>query len=198
MATENEAVGLLGGSFDPVHRGHISIAKSFLQSSCISKLWILLTPESPHKKDQELTEYSSRMKMLQLSFKGIEGITITDLENRLSAPYYTVRTLRYLTNHYPGKSFFWCIGEDSLINFESWYRWEEILDLCNLLVALRPSSERSSLNSRIIENTHFVDHNPVDISSTRIRALAHESKNLTDFVLPSVASYIEQHKLYQS
>lgn len=197
MGVGGKAVGLLGGSFDPVHLGHLSIAKSFLESDCVSELWVLLTPESPHKAGQKLTHYDLRMEMLHRTFDEIEGIKITDVEQKLSPPYYTVRTLRYLTDQYPDTSFFWCIGEDSLASFESWYKWQEILDLCNLLVARRPASATSELNARILHHAYFVDHEPVDISSTEIRSLVQKGQNIQDFVLPSVAEFIDQQNLYQ-
>lgn len=197
MVVQNKAIGLLGGSFDPVHRGHLSIAKSFLKSDCIAELWILLTPESPHKTEQQLTSYDLRMEMLQRTFEGIKGIKITAVENKLSPPYYTVRTLRYLTGQYPDKSFFWCIGEDSLVNFESWHKWQEILDLCNLLVARRPAFATDELNSSILKHAYFIDHQPVDISSTEIRSLVRKGKSIRDYVLPSVAELIDQQNLYQ-
>jgi nicotinate-nucleotide adenylyltransferase len=159
---------------------------------------MLLTPESPHKEEQKLATYEARMEMLRLSFKGVNNINITDVERSLSPPYYTVQTLRYLTDQYSDTSFFWCIGEDSLVNFDSWHQWEEILDLCHLLVARRPSFEKSSVEPWILENAHFVDHQPVDISSTQIRTLAKEGQSIADLVPPPVADYIRKHSLYQS
>ncbi|MCW9706313.1 nicotinate (nicotinamide) nucleotide adenylyltransferase [Fodinibius salsisoli] len=197
MVVQDKAVGLLGGSFDPVHLGHLSIAKSFLESDGISELWVLLTPAAPHKEGQQLTSYELRMEMLHRTFDEIKGIKVTDIESRLSPPYYTVRTLRYLTRQYPDQPFFWCIGEDSLADFESWHKWQEILDLCNLLVARRPASETGALNAKIKNHAYFVDHQPVDISSTQIRSLVQEGKSISNFVPPSVAEFIAQHKLYQ-
>lgn len=197
MVLSEKAVGLFGGSFDPVHRGHISIAESFLNAYHISELWVMLTPESPHKQREEKTDYNLRFEMLQLAFADVKNAKVSDFEQQLSPPNYTVDTLKELKRIFKNKRFFLCMGEDSLIDFDSWYHWEEILEYCELLVARRPSYDVKKLNNKIRENTYFVSHKPMDISSTEIRKKVQEDEKIDDLVPTEVEEFILERKLYK-
>lgn len=192
-----QSVGLLGGSFDPVHNGHLSIARSFVESKYISELWLLLTPESPHKRKQEFTDYGLRLKMLSLAFQDCDNILPSDIEKQLSPPYYTVHTVRYLTEKYPNKEFFLCMGEDSLVNFSTWHKWEEILEYCDLLVAQRPSFQSQASDPVIRKKTHYINHEPIEFSSTEIRNKVQNGADITNLVPAPVADIITQFKLYR-
>lgn len=196
MCAYKQTVGLLGGSFDPVHNGHLSIARSFVESEYISELWLLLTPESPHKGKQEFTNYGLRLKMLSLAFRNCDNMLPSDIEKQLSPPYYTVHTMRHIVEKYPDKEFFLCMGEDSLENFHTWHQWEEILEYCDLLVARRTSFQPLRLDPVIRKKTHYVNHEPVDISSTEIRDKVRGKADITDLVPPPVADIIKQFRLY--
>lgn len=197
MADSKQAIGLLGGSFDPVHNGHVAIARSFIESHYISKLWILLTPYPPHKIDQPLSDYEDRFKMLQAAFQPFEHIEIQDIEKRLPRPSFTVQTLEYLIEQYPDKAFYLCMGEDSLRDFEEWKSWEKILELCDLLVAQRNTDKTTKLHSAIAENSHFVEHQPIDISSTKVRDRVTQGKNISSLVPDQVQQIIEKENLYR-
>ena len=197
MSAKKKSIGILGGSFDPVHHGHRSIAQSFLGSEYISELWILLTPESPHKSRQKAAPYSLRLQMLNEAFEGFEGIKISDLEQQLHPPYYTVQTLEYLADQYDDRSFFLCMGEDSLINFHKWHRWQDLLDLCKLLVAARPDYGPNQLAEEVAQQAYYIDHKPMDISSTQIRKRVREGKDISNLVSAQVAQLISQNSLYK-
>ncbi|SMO69238.1 nicotinate (nicotinamide) nucleotide adenylyltransferase [Fodinibius sediminis] len=196
MASAGKSVGLLGGSYDPVHNGHLAIARSFVESGYISNLRVLLTPESPHKSSRKPADYDLRLKMLEAAFDGEDQISVSDLERRLQPPYYTVQTLRYLTEKEPGINFFLCIGEDSLLNFRTWHMWKELLTYCDLLVAARPSFETENLDAEITRKVHYVEHAPVAISSTQVRNRVKEGRDISKLVPPRVAQIITEHKLY--
>jgi nicotinate-nucleotide adenylyltransferase len=187
-------VGVFGGSFDPVHTGHVEAVNSFLNSGLIDEVWILLTPNPPHKTDQKQAGFSHRLKMLQLVFSGYDKVKISDLEKDLPTPSYTLQTIRHLKKEYPGNLFFLCIGEDSLESFHKWYKYNEILDECTLLVVNRPGFDHSRVDSKILENTIFIDHKPLDISSTQIREGERENYSIPD----SVRRYMQDHNLYQT
>lgn len=198
MTADIPAVGLLGGSFDPVHNGHLAIARSFLESPYISELWVLLTPESPHKTDQQLTDYTLRLKMLSLAFQEMEKVTVSDFEQKLPAPYYTSRTVRQLSQTYPQRTFYLCIGGDSFADFTTWHEWEQILSYCDLLVAQRPSSPAMPPDSALEAHTHFVDHTPQAVSSSDIRAKVRNDDDIAGYVPREVADFIYNHQLYQT
>lgn len=194
----NKSVGLLGGSFDPVHNGHIQIAKSFLQSNYITELWILLTPDPPHKTQKALADFQYRLQMLEEAFSDVEGIKISDLENNLPKPSYTIQTLQYLDDEFPTYTFYLCLGEDSLQEFDQWKDWRQIVHYCDLLVATRPSTEKKQPRSFLKNKLHFINHDPVAISSTSIRNKVAAKQDISGLVPDSVYQIIKKNNLYQS
>lgn len=187
--------GVFGGTFDPVHNGHVQIVQSFLQSGLLDEILILLTPDPPHKS-QANTGYNDRMEMLRLAFSDIENVRISDLETRLPTPSYTLQTLKYLKKNHPKTRFFLCIGGDSLATIHEWYHYKEILELVPLVVAERPGSDYSNVDTEILNRTVFVDHNPVDLSSTDVRKTKFGNRSLQ---LPDkVEEYIQKYRLYRS
>lgn len=196
MASNSSNIGLLGGTFDPVHNGHVSIARSFADSDFIDELWVLLTPAPPHKSHQVAT-YRHRKTMLKLAFEDQDDIFISDVESSLPEPSYTIQTLEYLKKKYPEVKFYWCIGEDSLVNFTSWYKWQDILKNVLLLVASRPDVDKKKPASISTSKIRWVDHQPMDISSTELRNKLKKGETADSLVPPKVASYIQKNKLYQ-
>lgn len=193
-----EGIGLLGGSFDPVHNGHIAITKSFLESGYLKELWLLLTPDPPHKRDQSLADYEQRYKMLQKAFEEIDNVTVSDIERQLPTPSYTIQTLQYLSKKFPDEKFYLCIGEDSLQEFKQWKEWQSILEYCELLVAQRPNGQVVELDPEIAGKTHFVTHQPVEVSSTSIRHAVADGKDVSKMVPPEVDRLIKQFNLYKN
>ncbi len=189
-------IGLFGGTFDPVHNGHISIARSFLKSSKIDELWVLLTPFPPHKRKENHVSYQLRYQMLELAFSGIENTQILTIENELPKPSYSVNTIRYLKDQHPDLEFFFCMGEDNLAKFHTWRHHEEILDELMLLVANRPGADHSQVKNYILEKTIFVDHTPVEISSSKIKEHIFQKELLKELLPKKVLDIIVKEELY--
>lgn len=198
MTALKKSIGILGGSFDPVHKGHLTIAESFLGSNIIDELWVLLTPDPPHKTGQAQVGFQTRLKMLQAAFTDMDHVTISDLEHRLPKPSYTIQTLRYLKEEYPHYTFYLCIGGDSLQNFKQWKEWKQILNYCDLLVAERPSSYVKNIDPELKEHIHWVDHVPVQVSSTMVRNAIATEKDISGLVPLSVKQIIETENLYKN
>lgn len=187
-------IGIFGGTFDPVHNGHVQIARSFLNSGLIRELLILLTPSPPHKEGAEQTNYSHRFNMLKLAFKEVEGAHVSDLEQKLPKPSFTFQTVRHLQQRYPDHLFYLCIGEDSLRDFHTWYKYSELIKKLYLIVAKRPGIDTSGVDPQILEQTIFIRHEPVMASSTSIR----ESNGDRQDDLPhTVTDYIKKNNLYR-
>ncbi|HCD52762.1 MAG TPA: nicotinate (nicotinamide) nucleotide adenylyltransferase [Balneolaceae bacterium] len=193
-----DRIGLFGGTFDPVHNGHISIAQSFLSSSYIDELWILLTPFPPHKDQEKPTSYSDRLHLLSLAFNDMDGVIISTIENELKKPSYTYRTIQTLKQKHPGKAFYFCMGEDSLSAFSSWKNYKLILNEVELLVAERPGADHSMVDKAILDRAHFVTHQPLDISSSQVRKFVLKEKPISDLVPQSVSTYILNQNMYKS
>ena len=191
----NLNVGILGGTFDPVHTGHVQIAESFLKSGVIDRLMVLPAPSPPHKQNQERRSFQDRFNMLQIAFQDVERVEVSDIEQKLPKPSYTIRTIDYLQNSFPDQNWYLCFGGDTLATFHKWYQYQEILKRVTLLVAERPGYDSSSIDPKILKKTIFVDHQPVDISSTEIRDTVQiDGKNLQ--VPSGVWAYIREKGLY--
>lgn len=196
LAEEAKSIGLLGGTFDPVHKGHVGIINSFLQSGFLEHLVVLLTPKPPHKNGKEFAGYDHRLQMLKLALKGMAHVEISTIERELPDPSYTVNTINYFREQHPGLKLYLCLGEDSLKEFKSWYHWEEILQKCSLLVARRPDMQDTNIPADLKQYADFVDHEPIDISSTEIRNRLKKGEAVTDKLPADVIAYIQQNNLY--
>lgn len=188
--------GLFGGTFDPVHNGHISIAESFLNSGLIDELWVLLSPYPPHKLEEQRAGYTHRLEMLNMVFGEDSRVQISTVENELPKPSYTVQTVKHLKNVYPRREFFFCMGEDSLSAFHTWKYYREIIEECELIVARRPGAGHKMVEDAVLSKTHFADHDPLDISSTGIKTLVRAGKDISEMVPERVRAYIEKEHLY--
>lgn len=199
MGSFTKAIGILGGTFDPVHNGHVSIAESFAKSRFIDFLYVVLTPYPPHKEQYDITKFAHRLNMLRLAFEEYENIRVSEIEKELPSPSYTVRTLRYFRKELSGKEIYLCLGEDSVADFKKWHKWSEIIDMCNLLVARRPDTKVEEIEPDLVERIQYVAHEPVDISSTELRNLFTTGKGSSaeKLVPDKVADYIREHQLYR-
>ncbi len=197
MSASGYSVGILGGTFDPVHNGHISIAESFLTSEYIDQLLVLLTPQSPHKKGRQFAPYTQRLRMLMAAFNQYNNIKVSDLEFTLPKPSYTFQTVRYLKKNNPENSFFLCLGEDSFQHFKKWHKWKGILEFCELLVAERPDTKNDAKNEDLLGYSHFIEHEPVAVSSSQIQKRLKNNKPIKNLVPPEVIDIIKEKKLYR-
>lgn len=190
----NLNIGVMGGAFDPPHAGHVAIAHSFVNSDVIDQLWVLPTPVPPHKQSDELTEYRHRLEMTKLCYEDEPSIQVDDFESGLPAPQYTYNTLQQLSKSYSHYSFKLCIGEDSLSTIKTWYKWEELLRDYDILVAKRPGFKVDpEFNS---ERIYYVDHQPSDISSTKVREVLNTGRIPDEFLCEKLPDYIKKNRLY--
>ncbi len=186
-------IGIFGGSFDPVHTGHVEAVASFLNSGLLDEVWVMLTPDPPHKLGKSKASYSHRHAMLELAFADLDSAFVSTYEKDLPYPSYTLQTLTHLIQDYPVHTFFLCLGGDSVSHFHEWYKFEDILGICSLIAAERPGNSTESADPRVLEKTIFVEHIPLDISSTGVRSGTIDK----GYHLPeNVEHYISKHKLY--
>ena len=197
-------IGLLGGTFDPPHNGHIILAENALKQMNLDTVILLVSPDPPHKQDKQITAFSHRYNMSGLAAEGKDGILVSDYETHLPVPSYTAQTLEHLKDQYPNDVFYFIIGEDSLDNIEKWYHPEEVMKLTELIVAVR----EENFESRTIEDQinylktkygaviHLLKSDYVNISSTGIRSNIINGKNIKGLVPEKVEEYIWKEKLY--
>lgn len=139
-------IGILGGTFDPIHLGHIQPAKQVIKKYKLDKLLIIPAHKPPHKASTNATT-EQRVKMVELVCDQENSFILDTREIERSTLSYTVDTIKELKIDYPTSQLFFIMGMDSLLNFTQWYMWESILQSCNLIVNTRPGYELSSLNN---------------------------------------------------
>tara|TARA_B100000575_G_C23118404_1_gene646850 strand:+ start:341 stop:919 length:579 start_codon:yes stop_codon:yes gene_type:complete len=191
---KEKRIGLFGGSFDPIHLGHLAILESFLSSGYIDELWVLVNPFPPHKSSLDVG-YPDRLRMVELATKKIDGCLISRIEEDLPIPNFSFKTIDYVIDTLGYTDIYFCLGSDSIENFKSWKNYEKILDRVTFLVAQRKDEFRlpSYLKSRAI----LVEHELVSISSTQLREKLLQRKLLGDQLHSTTIEYIIKHNLYR-
>lgn len=203
-------VGIFGGSFDPIHEGHIRLAKYVLDHTDLDEVWLMVSPLNPLKPQGYVATNEQRLDMARLAVEGIPGIRVSDFEFHLPIPSYTYNTLTELKKAYPDIDFSLIIGGDNWANFDRWRNPQEILSEFGIIVYPRPGEDISpSLHSSLFtldsSKIRILESAPqMPISSTQIRAQLTSSNStlnpspltLQDFIPEKVLSYIQSHHLY--
>ena len=191
-------IGIYGGSFNPIHKGHTELARAIVQQGCVDELWMLVSPLNPLKQDEttDIAEYAHRLRMAELATEGIDGVRVSDFESHLPIPSYMVTTLGELDKAYPEHEFVLVIGADNWERFPRWYHADEILANYPILIYRRPGC---TIDETSLPSTVQVVTTPLyDISSTDIRTSARRGRLLRRWLDPKVANYIKRHRLYLS
>lgn len=192
-------IGIYSGSFNPVHNGHISLAKYLLDSDIVDEVWIVVSPLNPLKTaSDELIADELRLQMAKIAFEGIRDTKVSDVEFRLPRPSHTIDTLNFLQKQYPDYQFFLLIGEDNMAIFDKWKNYDEILRKYTILVYPRHADTNSSDNVLRHTNIHIIDAPYIDISSTDIRRRIRQQQPLTDMLPKSVIDFIKSNGLYDN
>lgn len=192
----NRNIGIFGGSFNPIHQGHVALSKELCQSGIIDELWLLVSPLNPLKQDrQDIIDLKQRMDMAQLALKNEECIKVSDFESTLPTPSYTYSTLHALAAKYPEDDFFLVIGADNWLEFEKWFRSVDIIHQFRVLIYARPGCNIGK--EGLPPSVSVVKTQLYDISSTQIRQRVAEGLPITDMVSPEVEQYIKDKGLYK-
>lgn len=193
-------VGLLFGTFDPPHEGHVAIADHLRQAAGLDAVWLVVTPQNPFKQDRRLSPGADRLRMVELAVQGHPGLQACGFELDLPGPNYTVDTLAAMRVRWPEHAFTLLIGSDNLAGLHRWKDPEGILAHHRVLVHPRPGMEEHLREAR------YADHPQVeleaaapllDISATAIRRREREGLPVDGLVAPAVAAYIRERALYR-
>jgi len=195
--------GIYGGSFDPIHIGHVTLADSAVRECGLDKLIFMPAYISPFKQDRHVTNGHDRCCMIEAALKINSAFCLSRYELNREGPSYTVQTLRHWKKLLDGELCF-ILGFDSAVQVDTWYEGKEILTDYHLITERRPDTDYEN-GLRILDSFRekygakitVLDMLPVDASSTDIRNLVKEGKPLAGLVPPGVEDYIIEHQLYR-
>jgi nicotinate-nucleotide adenylyltransferase len=198
-------VGIYGGTFSPVHNGHVAAARAFMEQMWLDILYVIPTGVTPHKDMKGDATASDRLEMCRLAFGGMEGVIVSDLEMRREGKSYTVDTLRELYD--PDGRLFLLMGTDMLMTLDKWREPDEIFRLCYPVYVRRETD--GELDAPIVEKIKSYQEKygkvvrrivtpAIELSSTDVRAAVAEGFPIEGAVPPAVADYIHTHGLYRN
>ncbi len=176
--------GIFGGSFNPIHNGHIALAKAVLEQCELDEVWLMVSPQNPLKRNQTLLADDKRLELARKALEGIEGVIASDYEFHLPKPSYTWNTLQHLSKDYPDRQFTLVIGGDNWAHFQRWRHWKDILRHYDIAVYPRKGFV-GTFQAPL-----------VDVSSTEIRRCVLKGEGIEDFVPKEIIPLVQQY--YQS
>lgn len=203
MTYQNKKIGILGGSFDPIHNGHLAIAESAYRDFHLDEVWLIPAGHSPNKDEDKMTSAAVRAEMTALAAQNIPHFKLSTYEIDKEGTSYTYLTLSDFKEQYPDTDFYFIMGADSLDYFDAWRHPEIICQKAIILVAVRDDMDLDDINEKIehIKMQFHAEIYPlsckkIDISSSKIRTNLKNGKDIRDMVPQAVADYITEHDLY--
>ncbi len=210
-------IGVLGGTFNPIHIAHLRIAEEVRESFDLGKVVFVPSATPPHKPLAGDLPFASRYQMVKLAIAGTPAFAVSDIEGKRGGKSYSIDTINRLRADYPDDEFFFIVGSDSFLDIGTWRKYAHIFSLCNIVVVERPdavvASISSSLPPDILHDFGYFDAEkrlahksgysvyytkgvPLEISSTSVRRLARLGRSIRFLVPEAVENYIKEHKLY--
>lgn len=185
-------IGILGGTFNPIHNGHIKIGQMAKQEYHLDKVIFLTSGNPPHKRNKNILDASIRHIMVKKAIEGIDGFEADDYEVKCKEYSYTLYTLMHYKEIYPDDELYFIIGGDSFRDFHLWHKPDEILKLCHILVYGRDDVELTSDFAQVIHGELM------DISSTQIRQMVKDGEDIGNLVPECVENLIQKYRIYAS
>ena len=197
-------VGIYGGSFAPVHNGHVAAAKLFMEQMRLDYLYVIPSGMSAHNGGEVFDDAKERFEMCRLAFKDMDGVIVSDIEIERGEKSYTIDTVKELTA--PHRRLFLLLGTDKVLSFDCWYKYREILELCYPVYIRR---EKDAMLDAMIVNKLAKYYNesgkmfrklvgePIELSSTKIRDAVKNGLSISDMVPQAVEKYILENALYK-
>lgn len=219
---QHKKIGLLGGTFDPVHNGHLAVAAQALKTLKLDGVWFIPAAAPPHKPghgdNREISGFRHRLAMLNKATAGHGSFSVSDIEAKRKEPSYSIDTIRILADSAGEQTdFSFIIGSDAFLEIDTWKRYQELPTLVNLVIVPRPGFPPDRVRQVIHENypdfisdpgrevwsspkaggiIKLLPMKPVPISSTEIRAKVRRGEDISGLVPSAVAEYIRKAKLY--
>jgi nicotinate-nucleotide adenylyltransferase len=189
--------GVLGGTFDPIHMGHLVLAEQVREKFQLDRVIFIPCASPPHKTEQELSPTQDRFEMTKLALQGNSYFLVSDIELKREGLSYTVETLRELKGLYKDKEIYFLTGSDVLNEITTWKNPEEIYKLAKLVIGIRPGFDKFDPENHFAKKSIIVNITGVDISSTQIREKVRKGESIKYLVPPKVEEYIKKRNLYK-
>lgn len=188
------SIGIFGGSFNPIHKGHVALAAAIRKAMGLDEVWMMVTPQNPWKSQDGLLDDDKRLQLAQVAVEGIEGLVASDYEFHLPRPSYTWDTLQALSVDFPDRRFTLVVGGDNWAKFNQWYEHDKILANYDIVVYPRKGSRirRDSLPA----NVKVLRTRLINVSSTEIRERIRQGEEIDSLVPAKVAEIIRRDGLY--
>ncbi len=195
MKDKLSKTGLYFGSFNPIHIGHLAIANYMIEYSDLDELWFVVSPQNPLKEKKTLLKDHHRLEMVRLALADDNRFRVSDIEFKLPIPSYTIDTLAYLGEKYPGHEFQLVMGADQLRTFRRWKHAELIAQNYHRLIYPRPGVDPESLKS--VPNATVVNAPLMEISSSFIRLAIKDGKDIRHLVPTPAYTYMREMHFYE-
>jgi nicotinate-nucleotide adenylyltransferase len=191
-------LGVLGGTFDPIHNGHLIVAEALRDKLDLAKVLFLLSARPPHKNVTAVASWQDRLQMIKLALKENPYFQTSDVEIMRNGPSYTVETLEQLQAQY-GQRYhvLFAVGADSILEISTWHQPQRLLASRSLVVVPRPGYDLHDLDPQVAKEVIAVHTPLIEISSSDIRQRVREGRSIRYLVPQEVAIYIRQRRLYQ-
>jgi len=186
--------GLFFGSYNPVHIGHLAIANYMVEYTDMDQVWFVISPQNPFKKRRTLLADHHRLEMVRIAIADDERFRDSDIEFRMPKPSYTIDTLAYLGEKYPGYQFVLIMGSDGLTGFDKWKNAPEIIRDYTRYVYPRPGFP---INIQDYPNAVLVEAPQIELSASMIRDGIKKRKDMRHFLPPGVWDYIDRMNLFR-
>ena len=184
-------IAIFSGSFNPIHNGHLAIARETLSQGAADELWFLVSPQNPLKKDLDLLPETDRLTMVKLAIENEPQMKASDFEFHLPRPTYTIKTLENLKVSYPQHQFKLLIGSDNLAIFHKWFEYQKIIAEFGLIVYPRPGFNTERLPK--FPNTTIISAPLINLSATEIREKLTNGESVTGMVPEKVDLFLDLH-----
>lgn len=197
-------IGIMGGTFDPVHNGHLLLGKQAYEEYHLDEIWYMPSHIPPHKKDHRITAGADRIEMLRLALRELPYCIVSDFEMKREGNTYTAQTLELLRKEAPDDQFYFIIGADSLFQLEQWYQPEKVMALTSFLVSGReyPGAERTLeeqiayLTEKYGAKIYPLHNEEVAVASADIRRRLAKGAIVSNDLPKAVEQYIRANGLY--
>lgn len=213
-------LGLFGGTYNPIHQGHVQAAQIVLDRFKLDQVWFIPSHIPPHKSSEDVASPEHRMNMVRLAVTGLPGLIPSSIEIEDEGTSYSIRTLGKIKKHFPAAELFFILGVDAFLEIDTWRAYEQVMEQCFFIVISRPGYElqnakevlESTYSDRMCEvsvdddlsqakgcafQIYLMTIQALDISSSQIRGQLKRSGSISGLVPLPVEEYIKEHNLYQ-